>query len=226
MRATKIAVLAAFLIPSLLSGASPLQTDPPQREAPRQSPPARKPHDPGAQKPPERAAPRPPETRRPEAKPPDRAEPRQPSDEARHAVPRPPEARGETVRPPNRRYVYPGYDRDLDLGFYFGFPYTPYPYWRMYPPFGHPAPAPWWWEETAAYGSVRLLVPQTDAAVYVDGFYVGIVANYDGFFQQLTLAAGPHRIEIRAPGYEALTFMVNVVPGQTITYRGELWPQS
>ena len=41
-----------------------------------------------------------------------------------------------------------------------------------------------------------------DAAVYVDGYYAGIVDDFDGVFQRLTLEVGPHRIELeraRAP---------------------------
>ncbi len=35
--------------------------------------------------------------------------------------------------------------------------------------------------------------------MYVDGYYVGRVDDFDGLFQRLHLASGPHRLEIRAP---------------------------
>jgi hypothetical protein len=71
---------------------------------------------------------------------------------------------------------------------------------------------------------VRLNIPQRDAQVYVDGYYAGIVDDFDGVFQHLDLTAGPHRIEVRAPGYEPLTVDVNVEPGRTITYQGDMQP--
>ena len=58
--------------------------------------------------------------------------------------------------------------------------------------------------------------------VYVDGYYVGEVDSFDGVFQKLTLEAGAHRVEIRAEGYETAQFEVMVVPGETVTYKGDL----
>lgn len=214
MNARRLFLLAAVVVTPLLyvGVGTPQSADPSQREAARPAPPAREPHNPAPQKPPERAVPRP-----PESKPSEKAEPRGPSRESQHAVPRPPE----------RWYGYPRYHPDSGLGFYYGFPYGPYPYWRMYPPYGYPQ-YPWWWwtDEFDAYGSVRLSIPQTDAGVYVDGFYVGIVADFDGVLQHLNLSAGPHRIEVRLEGFESLSFSVYVEPGRTITYRGALRPAS
>ena len=41
-------------------------------------------------------------------------------------------------------------------------------------------------------------------------------------FQQLQLESGPHRIEVRADGYEPLSFEVRILPGRTITYKADL----
>lgn len=76
-------------------------------------------------------------------------------------------------------------------------------------------------------GSLKLKVKPRNAEVYVDGYYVGVVDDFDGIFQELTLSADPnagvsHRIEIRAPGAEPIVFEVRLQPGQVITYRGEL----
>ena len=71
-------------------------------------------------------------------------------------------------------------------------------------------------------GAVRLKVRPSGAEVFVDGYYVGIVDEFDNPFQQLQLESGPHRIEVREDGYEPLTFEVRIVPGRTITYNGEL----
>lgn len=71
-------------------------------------------------------------------------------------------------------------------------------------------------------GALRLKVKPREAEVYVDGYYVGIVDNFDGIFQRLHVEAGPHRIEIRAPGYETVVFDVRIQPDRTTTYEGKL----
>jgi hypothetical protein len=73
-----------------------------------------------------------------------------------------------------------------------------------------------------AIGGVRLKVDQRDAEVYVDGYYAGTVNDFDGIWQQLRLDDGDYRIEVRKPGFETLVFDVRILPGRTITYRGEM----
>jgi hypothetical protein len=81
-----------------------------------------------------------------------------------------------------------------------------------YDPFGASGPT----------GDMRLLVEPNDAEVFVDGFYVGRVQQFDGHFRHLNLAAGPHQIAIRAAGYEPLTLNVAVQAHHTMTYRAGL----
>jgi hypothetical protein len=69
-----------------------------------------------------------------------------------------------------------------------------------------------------AYGGVRIQGAPEDAQVFADGYYVGVVDDFDGAFQHLNLQAGPHRVESRDPRFPTVTFEVNVQPGQTITY--------
>ncbi|MGV3517892.1 PEGA domain-containing protein [Luteitalea sp.] len=71
-------------------------------------------------------------------------------------------------------------------------------------------------------GGLRLKVEPRDAEVYVDGFYAGRVDDFDGAMQRLKIVQGAHRIELRAAGYETTTFDVNVLAGETTTYRTEL----
>ena len=73
-------------------------------------------------------------------------------------------------------------------------------------------------------GSVRVQMAPRSAQVYVDGYYVGIVDEFDGAFQRLKLPEGPHRIEVRAEGFRSQTFDVRVLVDHTITLRGELRP--
>lgn len=71
-------------------------------------------------------------------------------------------------------------------------------------------------------GSLKLKVKPNDAQVYVDGYFAGLVDDFDGMLQKLNLEVGPHHIEIRAPGYQTLTFDVQIQLDETTTYRGEL----
>jgi hypothetical protein len=70
-------------------------------------------------------------------------------------------------------------------------------------------------------GFLRLLVSPREAEVIVDGIVVGTVDDFGGRGEQ-ALPAGPHRIRIEAPGYEAVEFDVRVPVGDTISLRREL----
>lgn len=142
---------------------------------------------------------------------------------------------------PYRPYYY-GYRPGLRVGFYsgfgypYGFPYRygypyrydyPYPYYSMGYPYGGygsalPPPAYVSAAPGYAYGGVRIKDAPPDAQVFADGYYMGVVDDFDGPFQHLNLTAGPHQIEIRAAGYQPITFDVNVQPGRTITYRASM----
>jgi hypothetical protein len=75
-------------------------------------------------------------------------------------------------------------------------------------------------------GSLRLQVEPRDAQVYVDGYYAGVVDDFDGHFQHLDLSPRPHRVEIRAPGYQPLVFDVVIQPHHKTDYRGRLLPST
>jgi hypothetical protein len=60
--------------------------------------------------------------------------------------------------------------------------------------------------------------PSTESQVYVDGYYVGASDGSD----DLDLTAGPHRVEVRADGYEPVTFDVRLSSRQPVTYRARL----
>jgi len=75
-------------------------------------------------------------------------------------------------------------------------------------------------------GGLRLQVEPKDAQVYVDGYYAGVVDEFDGHFQHMDLSPRPHRVEIRARGYQPLVFDVVIQPHHKIDYRGTLLPST
>jgi hypothetical protein len=174
------------------------------------------------------AAPNPP-ARTPSAKPapPQRPSPNPPPQRAvpRSSVPnRPPSGPDDHAR----EYVYP-FPLIPDFDWVYRFPYGIYPYSRYYgypyPPDFYPVPDSESVEASPeAYGSIRLDVPQADATVYVDGFSVGVVGDFNDVTEHLILVPGPHHLELRAPGFETTAFDVRVQTGQTITYRSSMRP--
>jgi hypothetical protein len=85
-------------------------------------------------------------------------------------------------------------------GFYA--PYYPYPWYGAYQypvyPYGYAYP----WSPPDA--SLRLEVKPKEAEVFVDGYYAGIVDDFDGTFQRLNVAPGEHDIELWLEGYRTV----------------------
>jgi hypothetical protein len=71
-------------------------------------------------------------------------------------------------------------------------------------------------------GSIRLKIKPRNAEVFIDGLSVGRIDSFDGVFQRLDVQAGPHKIELRAEGYQTEQFDVIVTNGETVTYKGDL----
>src|SRR5207249_3078585 len=123
-----------------------------------------------------------------------------------------------------RPYYYrPGFSIGLYAGYPFGyFPYgygaySYYPRYGYYGGYGYPyAMGPGYIAATAGvpYGGVRIEGAPRDAQVFVDGYYAGIVDDFDGAFQRLTLTAGPHSVEIRMPGSPPVAVDLLIEPGQ------------
>lgn len=76
----------------------------------------------------------------------------------------------------------------------------------------------------APAGGVSCEMTPGDGGVYVDGTYVSTVDDFSPTSQPLTLAAGRHRIDVRAREYQPLAFDVDVMPGQALPYRGAMQP--
>jgi hypothetical protein len=140
------------------------------------------------------------------------------------AVPRPQPQPPPRAVPPRyyeqpRAYFFPPVS--LVRGYYyhpyFGFYYGPY-----YGPF-YPFPGPHVFHLPYNGSAVRLRVKPVETEVYVNGYFAGIVDDFDGVFQRLYLPSGGHQIELRLDGYCNQLQKVYVPPGDTleITHRME-----
>jgi len=107
-----------------------------------------------------------------------------------------------------------GYYNSYYLGFGQWYPYP-------YPVFGYPPVAGYYGNP---FGSVRLQIPQREAAVYVDGFAAGSVDDYDGVFQRLELVPGHHEIVVYLQGYRTFRQNLYLSPRSTHTIKHTLVP--
>ncbi len=125
-------------------------------------------------------------------------------------------------------YWGPGWD--FRIGFGWGWPGPYYSYWGY--PVGGVVPyggVPYGGvvtegSTTGSYevrpqGSIELKVKPKKAGVYVDGNYVGIAGQFDGFPRYLWLPAGRHTITLSLPGYENFDTEVEVQPARITTLK-------
>jgi hypothetical protein len=160
------------------------------------------------------------------------------------AVPRGsrPNPGGQTVGQAVLRPDGPGYrPPQSGGGWYSSYPY--YPYYGLAYGLGYYGFYDSWWgwgspygydngyygsygNEPSGRGGLKLKVEPKLAEVYVDGYYMGTVDDFDGTFQKMELEVGAHHIEIRASGYQTIVFDVRIEFSDTVTYRGELQPLS
>lgn len=108
------------------------------------------------------------------------------------------------------RYYYPSF---YYRGFYPGYYYSPL-FWG---PFGYPYPYPYygrWAYDTT--GSARLQVTPRNTKVYIDGYFVGVVDDFDGNFQRLNVEAGEHELQLHLEGHRPFTLKVLFVRDRTL----------
>ena len=129
------------------------------------------------------------------------------ADAQKRAVPRPPS-------PPKPAVVVHGH---VFIGGYFYDPmWGPYPWWprTVYPHWYHPV-----YDQRA---EVRLQIKPKEAeraAVYVDGFYAGVVDDFNNVFQSLPLTPGGHLIVLYLDGYQTLRRNIYLGPGSMFELR-------
>jgi hypothetical protein len=108
------------------------------------------------------------------------------------------------------------------VGGYFYDPYFgPYPWW-------HRTAYPYWYFpvfDSRAQLHLRVAPePAEEAAVYVDGFYAGVVDDFNGVFQGLPLTPGGHGVTLYLEGYRTIRRNVYLSPGSTFDLRETMQP--
>ena len=100
-------------------------------------------------------------------------------------------ARGRTV------IVTRGYYADP---FFYGYPWFGYQY--PFGPYGYPYP--YGYRYGGPESAVRLEVTPREAEVFIDGYYAGIVDDFDGAFQRLRVEPGEHDITLYREGFKTV----------------------
>lgn len=83
-----------------------------------------------------------------------------------------------------------------------------------FPPFAHGRP----------YSSLRLQIAPRDTEVFVDGYYAGLVDDFDGAFQRLHLEPGQHTIQLYLTGHRTAEQRIYLQPGGTFRIRHTMEP--
>ena len=131
-----------------------------------------------------------------------------------------------------RPYGYYGYGYGwpyYGLGFGFG---IGYPYWGAYS-YGWGYPYAWGgyyggyypsYHVNDALGSAQLKVSPRETEVFVDGYFAGVVDDFDGFSQRLRLEPGEHEVTLFLEGHRPLTRKMLFTVGQTFKIQHAMEP--
>jgi hypothetical protein len=122
---------------------------------------------------------------------------------------------------PYYRPFYPSF-------FYSGF-YSPYYGYSGWDPFydQYPYPSPYGYPRRyygGSWASARLDVKPRDAQVYLDGYFVGVVDQFDGVFQRLDLPTGEHEVTVYLKGHRPYRERTLFRPGESYHFKAILEP--
>ena len=108
-----------------------------------------------------------------------------------------------------------------------GYPYYSPFYWGSY--YGSPFWGPYGWPPPYGFyggydyaSDLRVMATPREAEVYVDGYLVGTVDDFDGWSQRLRLQPGEHEIELYLEGYRSVRQKMLFRPGETYKIRAAL----
>jgi PEGA domain len=115
---------------------------------------------------------------------------------------------------------YPVYGYPL-----YGYPYFYNPFWWGYPLWSYPAyPYPYYPYPYYSGADLRIQAQPKQAEVYVDGYLVGTVDNFDGTFQRLDMPPGEHEVTLYSPTYRPLSQRMLFRPGQSYKIKTVMQP--
>ena len=120
-------------------------------------------------------------------------------------------------------YAYPYNSFAFSVGLGLGYPYYGYGAYG-YPYYGYPSAYPYYGGYYDSGSSVRLQITPREAEVYVDGYFAGMVDNFDGTFQRLRVAPGDHEIQVFMPGHRSFSQKVYLQPGGSFNVRHAMEP--
>jgi hypothetical protein len=100
----------------------------------------------------------------------------------------------------------------------FGYPYFGYQYpIGLYPPYRG-------YYRLDPGSAIRLEVSPKEAEVYVDGYYAGVVDDFDGVFQRLAIEPGEHEVTLYRDGYRTVHQRIYVTPRATFKLKYKMEP--
>lgn len=131
------------------------------------------------------------------------------------------------ARPVRTVYYRPAFYRPYHYAPYVGF----YGNWYSGGWYGYPGPSPYYWQRYP-YGyyyrghlaEARIQVEPREAEVFIDGYFVGIVDDFDGWSQRLRIEPGERLLEIHLEGYQTYRQDVLFRPGSTLKIEDLLQP--
>ena len=71
---------------------------------------------------------------------------------------------------------------------------------------------------------LKLEVKPRETQVFVDGYYAGVVDDFDGIFQHLDLEPGEHDLQLYLPGYRLQQQRIYLQPNRTFRLRYTMVP--
>ena len=135
------------------------------------------------------------------------------------------------VGSPYSGYYYDPYGYSYGLGYryrpygYSGYGYGYYDYGYGYGDYSGYYPSSGYRTYRYREGNIsqiRTLVEPAKTRVYVDGYYAGIVDDFDGLLQRLNVSPGRHEISLKLEGYQAHTFAIYANREQTLKLRWDM----
>ena len=96
--------------------------------------------------------------------------------------------------------------------------YSPFyydPFWGPFYPYAY-GPYPY---AVHPQADVKIEAEPKQAQVYVDGYYAGVVDDFDGVFKRLHTSPGGHAITLHLEGYRTVTQNIYASPASTYKLR-------